>query len=217
MCRTLRFSVVLPALMLNYLGHGALLLRDPSAAENPFYKLSQEWALYPMVALATTATVIASQAVISGAYSATRQAIQLGYLPRMAIRHTSQDTIGQIYVPFVNAALMVTTIGLVLGSFIVYAAIPTILAIGKSDYIGLAGGLSYAWLVAPRPSSAAPDRLSTKPKMVSGSTRSLITDTGVFLKITPRSRSTMGVGAPRKAISPMIIAPFFLPRVRVMT
>ena len=96
------FTVAGPALVLNYLGQGALLLGDPKALDNPFYLAFPQWALYPMVGLATAATVIASQATISGAYSMTQQAIQLGYLPRMTIRHTSATTMGQIYVPAVN-------------------------------------------------------------------------------------------------------------------
>ncbi len=108
------FSLVLPALLLNYFGQGALLLRDPSHAVNPFFHLTPEWALYPMVVLSTAATVIASQAVISGAFSLTRQAVQLGYSPRVAIEHTSHEEIGQIYVPSTNWALMVATIALVL-------------------------------------------------------------------------------------------------------
>ncbi|MBI1875241.1 MAG: potassium transporter Kup [Acidobacteria bacterium] len=109
------FVIVLPALLLNYFGQGALLLHDPAARVNPFYHLSPAWALYPMVLLATVATVIASQAVISGAFSLTRQAVQLGYSPRMEIAHTSSQEIGQIYVPQINWALMLATIGLVLG------------------------------------------------------------------------------------------------------
>jgi KUP system potassium uptake protein len=93
-------------LVLNYFGQGALLLTDPSALDNPFYKLAPGWALYPMVALSTCATVIASQAVISGVFSLTRQAIQLGYLPRMDIRHTSATEMGQIYIPQINWLLM---------------------------------------------------------------------------------------------------------------
>lgn len=108
------FSVVLPGLVLNYFGQGALLLRDPSAAENPFYLLAPNWALYPLVVLATLATVIASQAVISGVFSMTRQAIQLGYSPRMQIVHTSSREIGQIYLPQINWALLIVTIWLVL-------------------------------------------------------------------------------------------------------
>ena len=109
------FAVVFPALMLNYLGQGALLLRDPSMAVNPFYKLAPQWALYPLVALATMAAVIASQALISGAFSISMQAIQLGYLPRMEIRHTSATERGQIYLPLVNWILMLSCIALVLG------------------------------------------------------------------------------------------------------
>ncbi len=109
------FSLVAPALLLNYFGQGVLLLQDPQAAANPFYRLAPSWALYPLVVLATMATVIASQAMISGAFSLTRQAIQLGYFPRMAVVHTSSAAIGQIYVPAVNWLLMVSTLGLVLG------------------------------------------------------------------------------------------------------
>jgi KUP system potassium uptake protein len=97
---------VLPALLLNYFGQGALVLARPETIENPFYLLYPEWALYPMVALATAATVIASQAVITGAYSITRQAMQLGFLPRMEVRHTSEALAGQIYMPRVNWLLL---------------------------------------------------------------------------------------------------------------
>jgi KUP system potassium uptake protein len=107
------FTLVLPALVLNYFGQGALLLNDPSAARNPFYALVPSWALYPMVGIATAAAVVASQALISGAFSLTRQAIQLGYSPRMKIVHTSSSTIGQIYMPTVNMILMVCCLGLV--------------------------------------------------------------------------------------------------------
>jgi KUP system potassium uptake protein len=109
------FSIVGPSLVLHYLGQGALLIRQPAAAHNPFYLLAPNWALYPLVILSTAATVIASQAIISGVFSLTRQAIQLGYLPRMEIVHTSSAEIGQIYMPSVNWALMVATIVLVLG------------------------------------------------------------------------------------------------------
>ena len=109
------FGVVLPMLMLNYFGQGALMINEPEAVEHPFFLLAPAWALYPLVALATAATVIASQAVISGAFSLTRQAVQLGYLPRLHIEHTSERQIGQIYVPGVNWALMLACIGLVLG------------------------------------------------------------------------------------------------------
>ncbi len=109
------FGVVLPALVLNYFGQGALLIHHPDAIENPFYLLAPRWALYPLVALATAATVIASQAVISGAYSLTRQAIQLGYSPRMEVQHTSEREIGQIYMPAINWTLLVAVVALVLG------------------------------------------------------------------------------------------------------
>ncbi|HEY3301494.1 MAG TPA: potassium transporter Kup [Methylophilaceae bacterium] len=108
------FFIVLPALVLNYFGQGALLLTNPAAIENPFYLLAPTWALYPLVALSTIATVIASQAVISGAYSITQQAIQLGYCPRMEIQHTSSSERGQIYVPTVNWGLMIAVVLLVL-------------------------------------------------------------------------------------------------------
>jgi KUP system potassium uptake protein len=107
------FSIVLPALTINYLGQGALVLADPNAIENPFFLLYPDWALLPMVALATAATVIASQAVITGAYSLTRQAIQLGLLPRLEIRHTSEAHYGQIYMPRVNTLLLVGVLLLV--------------------------------------------------------------------------------------------------------
>ena len=109
------FSIVGPSLVLHYFGQGALLIRNPSAAHNPFYLLAPKWALYPLVGLATMATVIASQAIISGVFSLTRQAIQLGYLPRMEIVHTSRAEIGQVYIPSVNWALMFATITLVIG------------------------------------------------------------------------------------------------------
>ena len=109
------FSVAAPALVLHYLGQGALLIERPAAAANPFYLLAPAWSLYPLVIIATCATIIASQAIISGAFSLTRQAIQLGYLPRMEIVHTSSAEIGQIYMPTVNWALMVATIVLVIG------------------------------------------------------------------------------------------------------
>jgi len=108
------FTAALPALVLNYFGQGALLLRDPAAAVNPFYHLAPPWLLYPLIALATAATIIASQAVISGAFSLTQQAMQLGYSPRLRIEHTSSREIGQIYVPAVNWSLMALTCALVL-------------------------------------------------------------------------------------------------------
>jgi KUP system potassium uptake protein len=109
------FCYVLPALMLNYFGQGALILHDKNAIQNPFYHMAPEWALFPLVILATMATVIASQAVISGTYSLTRQAIQLGYCPRLEVTHTSESEIGQIYMPWINWVLLAAVIGLVLG------------------------------------------------------------------------------------------------------
>jgi len=109
------FGLVLPALMLNYFGQGALLIASPQAISNPFYLAYPDWALFPMIALATAATVIASQATISGAYSITKQAIQLGYLPRMNIQHTSAKEMGQIYLPAVNWVLLAAVVAAVVG------------------------------------------------------------------------------------------------------
>jgi KUP system potassium uptake protein len=107
--------LVFPALVLNYMGQGALIMRTPSAVDNPFFRLMPAWSQLSMVVLATVATVIASQAVISGAFSLTQQAVQLGFLPRVSIRHTSQRVMGQIYVPAVNWFLLAAVVGLVLG------------------------------------------------------------------------------------------------------
>ncbi|MGH8063223.1 MAG: KUP/HAK/KT family potassium transporter, partial [Pseudoxanthomonas sp.] len=108
------FILVLPALVLNYFGQGAVLLEHPAAVESPFFMSMPGWAQIPMTVLATVAAAIASQAVITGAFSVTRQAIQLGYLPRLSIKYTSQDTIGQIYVPSINLMLLLAVIVLVL-------------------------------------------------------------------------------------------------------
>lgn len=123
------FCLVLPALLLNYFGQGALLFRQPSAISNPFFMLAPKWALLPLIVLATMATVIASQAVISGAFSLTRQAIQLGYCPRMSILHTSAREIGQIYLPFVNWALLV-------------AVLVVTVSFGSSDSLAAAYGIA---------------------------------------------------------------------------
>src|SRR5262249_55400345 len=112
--RTAWLGVALPALTTNYLGQGALVLLDPKSIENPFFLLYPDWALLPMVVLATAATVIASQAVITGAYSLTQQAIQLGLLPRLEVRHTSATRVGQIFMPHVNMLLAVGVVFLVL-------------------------------------------------------------------------------------------------------
>ena len=109
------FVLVFPSLLLNYLGQGAMVINQPEAVHNPFYLLAPRWALYPLVGLATAAAIIASQALISGAFSLTRQAIQLGYCPRLAIEYTSPHQQGQIYMPQVNWILMLCTVGLVLG------------------------------------------------------------------------------------------------------
>ncbi|MBA3481374.1 MAG: KUP/HAK/KT family potassium transporter, partial [Pirellulales bacterium] len=109
------YGVVFPALLLNYFGQGSLLLRDPLSASHPLYHMVPDWALYPMIGIATMAAVMASQAVITGSFSLTLQAIQLGYCPRLRIEHTSHEKIGQIYIPAVNRVLMVASIALVLG------------------------------------------------------------------------------------------------------
>ncbi|MBJ6981335.1 MULTISPECIES: potassium transporter Kup [unclassified Luteimonas] len=122
---------VLPALMLNYLGQGALVLEDPTAIRNPFYIGVPEWGRWPMIVLATAATVIASQAVITGGFSVARQAMQLGYIPRMRIKHTSSETIGQIYIPAINWSMAIVVIGLVL-------------AFGSSSRLAVAYGVSVS-------------------------------------------------------------------------
>jgi KUP system potassium uptake protein len=129
------FGVVLPGLLLNYFGQGALLLSDPRAIENPFYLLAPRWAHYPMVAFATAATIIASQAIISGAYSLTEQAIQLGFLPRMRVLHTASQMKGQIYIPIVNWLLAAGTLG-------------AVVTFGSSDALGGAYGIAVSMLMA---------------------------------------------------------------------
>ncbi len=133
--RTAWLRLVFPALLLNYFGQGALLLGNPDALENPFYRLAPEWGLYPLVALASAATIIASQAVISGAFSITRQAVQLGYLPRLEVRHTSEQEIGQVYVPRINSLLLVAVIVVVLGFH-------------SSDNLGAAYGIAVSGMMA---------------------------------------------------------------------
>jgi KUP system potassium uptake protein len=129
------FSVILPALVMNYFGQGALLLSDPSAIENPFYLLTPGWLHYPMVGFATMATIIASQAIISGAYSLTQQAIQLGFLPRMRVLHTASHEKGQIYMPVVNWLLAAGTLG-------------AVIIFGSSDALGGAYGIAVSMLMA---------------------------------------------------------------------
>jgi KUP system potassium uptake protein len=129
------FIVALPALVLNYFGQAGLLLTDASAIDNPFYQLAPDWLHYPLVAFATVATVIASQAIISGVFSLTQQSIQLGFLPRMQIRHTTSSAIGQIYVPLVNWLLAAATLGAVIG-------------FGTSDALAGAYGIAVSLLMA---------------------------------------------------------------------
>ena len=129
------FAIALPALVLNYFGQAALLITDPTAIDNPFYQLAPDWAHYPLVALATVATVIASQAIISGVFSLTQQAVQLGFLPRMHIRHTASHEIGQIYVPLANWLLAAATLGAVVG-------------FGTSDALAGAYGIAVSLLMA---------------------------------------------------------------------
>src|SRR5271163_3397627 len=129
------FAVVLRALVLDYFGQGALLLADPRAIENPFYLLVPGWLHYPMVAFATVATVIASQSIISGAYSLTQQAIQLGFLPRMRVLHTASHEKGQIYMPIVNWLLAAGTLG-------------AVITFGSSGALGGAYGIAVSMLMA---------------------------------------------------------------------
>jgi KUP system potassium uptake protein len=108
------FTVVLPALLLNYFGQGAVLLREPEAAVNPLFHLVPGWGVVPLVALATVAASVASQAIITGTFSLTMQAVQLGFIPRMHVVHTSETEFGQVYVPALNAALMAACLARVL-------------------------------------------------------------------------------------------------------
>jgi len=129
------FFFVMPALLLNYYGQGGLLLQHPETIANPFYHSVPDWALYPMIGLATLATVIASQAVISGAFTVTRQAIQLGFIPRMQVVHTSREAIGQIFLPWVNRSLMVTVIA-------------TVISFGSSNALAGAYGIAVTGTMA---------------------------------------------------------------------
>src|SRR5262249_226896 len=129
------FGCALPALTLNYFGQGGLLLTDPGAAESPFYQLAPQWSHYGLVVLATLATGIASQAIITGAYSLTQPPIPLGFLPRMNIIHTAGHQRGQIYIPFVNSTLAIATLAAVIG-------------FGSSDALGGAYGIAVSLLMA---------------------------------------------------------------------
>jgi KUP system potassium uptake protein len=141
-------GLVLPGLVFNYFGQGALVLRSPEALEHPFYHLVPEWLLFPLIGLATLATIIASQAVISGVFSLTRQAIQLGLLPRMTVLHTSSQEIGQIYIPRINWLLMVGVLALVVGfgSSSNLAAAYGISVTGAMAIDAILAGLVAAWL-----------------------------------------------------------------------
>lgn len=128
------FALVLPSLLLNYLGQGALLMVEPTALANPFWELAPGWAHYPLVLFATLATVIASQSIISGAFSLTKQAIQLGFLPRLRVRHTDASSIGQVYLPMVNVCLAIATI-------------TAVIAFGSSDALAGAYGIAVSLLM----------------------------------------------------------------------
>ena len=134
------FSLVLPALLLNYFGQGALILRNPAAAENPFYRLAPTWFLIPLVAIATIAAVIASQALISGAFSLTQQSVQLGYSPRVTIIHTSKQEAGQIYIPEVNKLLAV-------GCVLLVVAFRTSSALGAAYGIAVTGTMAITTML----------------------------------------------------------------------
>jgi KUP system potassium uptake protein len=164
------FGIVSPALMLNYFGQGALILADPHAVENPFYLLAPMWAHYPMVAFATIATVIASQSIISGAYSLTQQAMQLGFLPRMRVRHTASHAMGQIYIPVVNWLLAAGTLA-------------AVLSFGSSDALGGAYGIAVSMLMVITTALAALVALKWgyNPLMVAASNGSFLVIELVFV------------------------------------
>ena len=143
--RTAWLRLVFPALLLNYFGQGAVLLGNPEAIENPFYRLAPEWALYPLVVLAAAATIIASQAVISGAFSITREAVQLGYLPRLEVHHTSEQEVGQVYVPRINTGLLVAVIVLVLG-FRSSGNLGAAYGIAVSGMMAITTGLAFLYM-----------------------------------------------------------------------
>ena len=155
--RTAWFYIVLPALMLNYFGQGAVLLANPAAIENPFFNLVGRWGLYPLVILASLATVIASQAVISGAFSITRQAIQLGYLPRLQVRHTSEQEIGQVYVPKINTGLLLAIVVLVIG-FQTSDSLGAAYGIAVTGMMVITSGLAFLYMrsIGWRIATAAP-------------------------------------------------------------
>jgi len=143
--RSAWLRLVFPALVLNYFGQGAVLLGDPAALEHPFYHLVPKWGLYPLVGLATVATIIASQAVISGAFSITRQAVQLGYLPRLEVRHTSEREIGQVYVPAINTLLLIAVVVLVLAFRSSYS-LGAAYGIAVSGMMAITTGLAFLFM-----------------------------------------------------------------------
>ena len=165
------FALVLPALLLNYFGQGALILREPAAAGNPFYLLAPRVMLYPMLALATMAAVIASQALISGAFSITQQGIQLGYIPRMSIVHTSETEHGQIYIPEINRALMVGCLAIVVG-------FRSTTALGAAYGIAVTGSMAISTILF---STLARTRWQWSwPKVIGLATLFLIVDLSFF-------------------------------------
>ena len=195
------FGLVLPCLLLNYFGQGALLLGSPEAARQPFFLMAPGWALYPLVALTTAATIIASQAVISGAFSLTRQAVQLGYLPRLEVVHTSARKLGQIYLPAVNWALMAACIGLVLGfrtssdlaaaygvavttDMVFTTVLFAIVARGRFEW----GLLAVAGLAAALLSVDLSFWLANLPKVPDGGWFPLVIAGGIFLLMTTWKR-----------------------------
>lgn len=211
---------VMPALLINYFGQGALLLADPAALENPFYLLAPEWARYPLVILATAATVIASQAVISGAFSITQQAIQLGYTPRLEIQHTSDREIGQIYLPAINWLLLISIIALVIefGSSSNLAAAYGIAVTGTmliTNILAIAVAVRlWDWSPARAVLGALPFIcidlaffLANSVKIPDGGWFPLIFGLGVFILLTTwkRGRELLGM---RLAADAMALKPF---------
>src|SRR6516162_8915566 len=193
------FGVALPCLALNYFGQGGLLLIEPNTADSPFYLLAPEWAHYPLVALATIATVIASQSIISGAYSLTQQAINLGFLPRMNVIHTEGREIGQIYVPFVNWALAAGTLTAVIGfgssdalagAFGIAVSLLMVITTMMATFVALQWGVSPLIVALVNGSLFALDLLffaSTSTKLFEGGWFPLLIAFGVsFLMITWR-------------------------------
>src|SRR5258708_22839607 len=140
--------IVMPALVCNYFGQGAMLIENPAAISNPFYLMAPAWSLWPLVILATAATVIASQAVISGVFSVTTQAVSLGLLPRLRVEHSSADVAGQIYVPTMNWILMVAALALVVG-FCSSAALGGAYGLAGSGAMTIVTPLTFSLLKSP--------------------------------------------------------------------